>query len=71
MATATQDWSESDHNSLKNNPEPVITYDHMSDAETIRYFRMNQQAAGISTTHLVTELIIAGLLCATLLFFTF
>jgi len=66
MATTAQDWTASDHKSPKNQPEPIITYDHMADHESIRYFRISK-THGVSTPHLILELTIIVMLAASLL----
>jgi len=67
MATAAQEWSNSNRKINSNQPEPVITYDHMSDPEPMHYFRMEEKTTQVSILHLVIEEILLVLLAATML----
>ena len=65
MASTAQEWQQSGDERNPKQPEPVITFDHMSDAEHTFYFQTTNNKKQVPYTYLFLDgILIAALLTA-------
>ncbi len=65
MATTAQEWQQSGNERNPKQPEPIITFDHISDVEPPFYFHNSTIKKQIPYTYLLLDgILIAGLLTA-------
>jgi len=65
MATTANEWHQSAESSNQKRPEPVITFDHMSDSENPHYFYPENKSRTLTNSQLLIDsLLIAGMLIA-------